>query len=118
MRVRKAAIAEFTRTRNRRDAMAKANEQAKTIRLRTCVSCGGKEDKRGLLRLVRKADGSVGFDPTGRCPGRGAYVCSFACFKRAVAGKRLNRALKTRISEEDYAQIADELGRLTNRVDG
>ena len=95
-----------------------ANEQAKTVRLRTCISCGEKEDKRGLLRIVRKADGSVAFDSTGRCPGRGAYVCSFACFEKAVAGKRLNRALKTQVSKEDYAQIADELAALANQVDG
>ena len=45
-----------------------------TKRERTCISCGAKSDKLTLMRIVRRADGSVEFDPTGRIPGRGAYV--------------------------------------------
>lgn len=97
--------------------MANATEQTKPKRQRTCIACGAKDDKVGLLRIVRTADG-VRFDATGRVPGRGAYVCSHACFEKAMKGKRLNRALKMQVSNEDYAQIADELERLQDRVHG
>ena len=88
------------------------SEAAKPKRQRTCISCGAQGDKVGLLRIVRTADGTARFNATGRVPGRGAYVCSAECFKAAAKGKRLNRALKMPVSEEDYAQIASELERL------
>ena len=87
-------------------------------RKRTCIACGAQGDKLGLLRIVRTADGRACFDATGRMAGRGAYVCSAACFKAATKAKRLNRALKMPVSEEDYAQIAGELERLADRVQG
>lgn len=99
-------------------AMAKAAGTDRPKRTRTCIACGRQGDKTGLLRIVRAADGSVRFDATGRAPGRGAYVCSSACFGAAMKGKRLNRALKTQVSEGEYAQIAGELERLSNRDNG
>jgi predicted RNA-binding protein YlxR (DUF448 family) len=92
--------------------------QTKQKRIRTCISCGSQGDKVGLLRVVRTADGHACFDPTGRVPGRGAYVCSQECFAAAMKAKRLNRALKMQVSEEDYAQIAGELERRADRVHG
>jgi len=41
---------------------------------RTCVVCRGRGPKRDLMRVVRKPDGQVMVDATGRAPGRGAYV--------------------------------------------
>ena len=99
--------------------MAKAAAQNSTVkRQRTCIACGMQDDKVGLLRIVRTPDGRASFDPTGRAPGRGAYVCSVACFAAAKKAKRLNRALKMQLNEEDYAQIAGELERLADRVQG
>ena len=98
--------------------MANASAQMKQKRIRTCIACGSQGDKVGLLRIVRTADGRACFDPTGRVPGRGAYVCSQGCFDAAMKAKRLNRALKMQVSEEDYAQIAGELERQADRVHG
>ena len=98
--------------------MANVSGQTKPKRQRTCISCGAKDDKVGLLRIVRTADGAVRFDETGRVPGRGAYVCSRECFDAAAKAKRLNRALKMKVNEEDYAQIAGELERAADRVHG
>ncbi|MBE6470205.1 MAG: YlxR family protein [Coriobacteriaceae bacterium] len=92
--------------------------QGKPKRQRTCIACGAQGDKVGLMRIVRTADGSASFDPTGRVPGRGAYVCSPECFAQAAKGKRLNRALKMQVTEEDYARIAGELECLHDRVHG
>ena len=99
--------------------MTTSTEQAKTVkRQRTCIACGAQGDKVGLLRIVRMADGHAVFDATGRKPGRGAYVCSVDCFAAATKAKRLNRALKMQVNKEDYAQIAGELERLSDRVQG
>ena len=46
----------------------------KHIPLRQCISCRQRRPKRELLRIVLSEAGPV-IDPTGRKPGRGAYVC-------------------------------------------
>ena len=52
-------------------------------RQRSCIACGKLAGKAELHRVVRTPSGSVAFDDTGRAPGRGAYVCSEACFAAA-----------------------------------
>jgi hypothetical protein len=46
----------------------------KHIPLRQCIACRQRRPKRELLRIVIGEAGPV-IDPTGRKPGRGAYVC-------------------------------------------
>ena len=74
---------------------------------RTCVACRESGEKRGLTRLVRSADGSVRHDPTGRLPGRGAYLCNQpACWERALGkGDALARALRASITSADRATL-------------
>jgi predicted RNA-binding protein YlxR (DUF448 family) len=58
------------------------------------VACRTERAKRELVRVVRTAAGSVEIDPTGRLPGRGAYVCaSGTCAAEAVRRGALERAL-------------------------
>ena len=65
------------------------------VPLRTCVACRAKTDKRRLVRIVRDASGLVAPDPTGRAPGRGAYLCPrFECWEVGIGKGRLGRALK------------------------
>lgn len=78
-------------------------------RQRSCISCGSKADKVTLLRVVRTSEGSVSFDPAGRAPGRGAYVCSQACFAQAHKARKLERALRCKLTDEDYVKIADAI---------
>ena len=67
----------------------------KHIPIRTCVACRTSDAKRGLLRVVRQPDGSVAYDPKGKMPGRGAYVCAqAACIALARKQKKLERSLK------------------------
>ena len=77
-------------------------------RQRSCIGCGKQAGKASLLRVVRTSSGSVAFDPTGRAPGRGAYVCSVACFERARAAHKFDRAFRTKLTEQDYEKIACE----------
>jgi len=75
--------------------------RAKHIPIRTCVACGAKEGKRALVRLVRTLEGRVEVDPTGKRPGRGAYLCPRrACWERALKRDRLERALRCPLPPE------------------
>lgn len=69
---------------------------------RTCVACRRTDAKRGLLRLVRDADGRVALDPSGKRNGRGAYLChSPACWEQALKRKGLERALRVEALHPD-----------------
>lgn len=81
---------------------------------RTCIACGATDDKRALLRIVRDPAGAVSFDATGRAPGRGAYVCSTECFDAARKTKKLERALRVKLGEQDVERIAGEMSSDTN----
>jgi uncharacterized protein len=60
------------------------------------VACRASSDKKALLRIVRDSDGVVRLDPTGKAPGRGAYLCPTSeCIQTAFKQKRLDRALRT-----------------------
>lgn len=73
---------------------------------RTCVSCGSTTAKRELVRLVRTADGAVELDPTGKRPGRGAYLChNPECWERAVKKSRLENALRTKLTADSREAI-------------
>jgi len=53
------------------------------------------------MRLVRRPDGAVVVDPTGRLAGRGAYVCrTAACLDKAISKGALSRALRTPLPED------------------
>lgn len=73
--------------------------------IRTCVSCRTSGGKRGLLRVVRRGAGeqagTAALDPGGKMSGRGAYVCpTVACIELAVKQKKLERSLKTPLTDE------------------
>jgi predicted RNA-binding protein YlxR (DUF448 family) len=74
---------------------------------RTCVVCRTVTDKRSLTRVVRVPDGGVQIDPTGKLPGRGAYLCErSACWQKAASGDALERALRTRLTADERQMIA------------
>jgi len=72
--------------------------------------------KRSLIRIVRGVDG-VRVDPTGKAPGRGAYLHDLrSCWEVGLKGP-LARALRTELSAEvrqelmAFAQsLADDAG--------
>ncbi len=87
-----------------------------TLRTRTCIGCGAQQHKQGLLRIVRTPDGPV-FDPTGKANGRGAYVCNRACLEKARKAKRLQRALKSDVSNEDYERLVQCMDEFASCMD-
>lgn len=85
-----------------------APTQKTTLRKRSCIVCGTKDDKRRLYRVVRTADGNVCFDGTGRLSGRGAYVCSPECFEKACKQGKIARGLKCKVEAPQYETIRNE----------
>lgn len=77
-------------------------------RPRRCIGCGTEQPKRALVRVVRSPDGTPHFDPTGKAPGRGAYLCGRAeCLRQAMKKNALSRALKMPIPQALYRQLEE-----------
>ena len=86
--------------------MAKSSPHPRRVPQRTCVACRTRGQKRGLVRLVRTPEGRIEVDPTGRRPGRGAYLCaSRACWETALQRKALNRALRVVLTAAEVGQL-------------
>ena len=82
----------------------------KKVPQRTCMGCQAKKDKRELVRIVRSPEGEISVDPTGKKPGRGAYICpDLECLNKVVKSKRLERSLETAISAELYKKLKEQL---------
>jgi len=78
---------------------ARPAPRPKHVPERTCVGCGIVTAKRGLVRIVRGPDGEVRPDPTGKAPGRGAYLhASRSCWETGLKKKRLERSLNVALS--------------------
>ena len=75
---------------------------------RTCVACGSKKPKAQLLRVARSPQGQVSVDPTGKAPGRGAYVCGPGCWETALGRGRLARSLGSALSKKELEIIRAE----------
>ena len=91
--------------------------QVRNIRQRVCIGCGSHGAKERLCRIVRTPEGAVAFDVTGRAAGRGAYVCSAACLAKAGKTRKLERALRTGVSKEDFERIAGEIACVVDAID-
>jgi len=75
--------------------------------VRTCVGCRQEAGKPALIRIVRIAGGGARPDPQGTAPGRGAYLhAEGACIDAARKKKALERALRTPIQPELWAELA------------
>ena len=87
--------------------------KTKKIPLRMCVGCREMKEKKSLIRVVRSPEGQVSLDPTGKKPGRGAYVCREGeCLARALKQKQLERQLQVSLGEEVSEALNAELAAL------
>ena len=83
---------------------AKPVKRVKHVPQRTCVGCRTVLAKRGLIRIVRTAEG-VRVDPTGKLAGRGAYLHDRrACWERGLQGA-LAHALKVELTPADRERL-------------
>ena len=82
----------------------------KKIPERRCVGCGEHFPKPALSRIVRKPNGEIVLDRTGKVAGRGVYLCpSVGCLAKARKAKRCETALECPIPPEVYAQLEASL---------
>ncbi len=87
--------------------------KTRKIPMRMCVGCREMKEKRDLIRVVRSPEGEVSLDPTGKKPGRGAYVCRQGeCLQRAIKQRQLERQLQTALSPEVSQGLNDALSAL------
>ena len=71
------------------------------------------KEKKSLIRVVRPPEGEVSLDPTGKRPGRGAYVCREGeCLRKALKQKQLERQLQVTLTEDVSAALHAELSAL------
>lgn len=74
------------------------------------MACSEPAGKRELLRVVRAPTGEVSYDPTGKAPGRGAYVCPRAdCVAVAAKKDALGRSLKATVPAETMEALRQAL---------
>ncbi len=82
----------------------------KKLPLRKCVGCGEMKEKKELVRILRTQEGEVIVDLTGRANGRGAYICpQKSCLESAVKSRGLERSLRTRITDEIYTLLNEQI---------
>ena len=78
----------------------------KKIPLRKCVATGEQLPKKELIRVVRKKEGEVFVDPTGKMNGRGAYLKrSLEAIEIAQKKGVLKRALEVDIPDSVYEEL-------------
>ena len=77
---------------------------------RLCVGCRQLHPKGELIRIVRDVDGTAAYDPTGKSPGRGAYLCPRAeCLRAARRHNGLAWSFKGRVAPAVYDALAEAL---------
>lgn len=82
----------------------------KKIPQRMCVGCKEMKSKKELIRVVRTPEDIILIDATGKKAGRGAYICpDEICLQSAIKSKGLEKSLKTRISQEIYHILKEQL---------
>lgn len=84
---------------------------------RTCVACRRVAGKRSLVRLVRTEAGVV-VDPSGKLAGRGMYLHqNQQCWQAALKGGRIEQALRTKLTAENRAALAEFMRALPESED-
>ena len=97
--------------------MAQVKKKAKGPRpkhvpQRMCIACRRADTKRGLIRIVRDAEGHVTVDPTGKRAGRGAYLChERACWEQALRRQGLERALRVEALKPEDREALEQFAR-------
>ena len=77
-----------------------------------CIACKEMKNKKELVRIVKRGDGDISLDFTGKKNGRGAYICpTAACIEKCIRTRAINRAFSCDVSKEIYDKIAEEFAR-------
>ncbi|QIL46407.1 YlxR family protein [Vagococcus coleopterorum] len=78
------------------------------VPLRKCVVSGEMNPKGTMVRIVRSKEGVVSIDPSGKMPGRGAYVTIEPTIVQKARDKQLfDRVLKAKVEDSFYQELMD-----------
>lgn len=76
--------------------------------MRKSVVSGEMKPKKELVRITRSKEGEVAIDPTGKMPGRGAYVALEPQEVQDAWDKHiLDRVLETTLTDAFYQELLD-----------
>ena len=82
--------------------------KTKNIPMRMCIACREMIPKQEMPRVVRNAEGEISLDPTGKAPGRGAYICgSQDCLKKLGGKKLLNKTFSANVPDAVYQGVEE-----------
>lgn len=82
----------------------------KKIPQRQCVFCREMKSKKELIRIVKKNDGDIVFDNSGKVPGRGAYVCkNNECIMGSKKKKCFDRVFETKFDDNFFESLKKEI---------
>ncbi|MBO4881055.1 MAG: YlxR family protein [Firmicutes bacterium] len=85
----------------------------KKVPERRCIGCMTSRPKQELIRIVADADG-LHIDPSGKMPGRGAYLCrSEECARLAVKKNAFGRNLKAEVTRQEAEALAEQIAELS-----
>ena len=80
---------------------------------RRCIGCMTSRPKQELIRIVADEDG-LHIDPSGKMPGRGAYLCRNAeCAKLALKKNAFGRNLRAEITRQQAEAFAEQIAELS-----
>lgn len=84
--------------------------QHKKIPMRKCIITNTILPKRELIRIVINKKGQLLIDKSGKQNGRGAYIQpKIKLIPLLIKNKALERALKTKIPNDFYEQLINEI---------
>ncbi|CAD5898769.1 RNase P modulator RnpM [Carnobacterium maltaromaticum] len=82
--------------------------QKRKVPMRKCVVTNEMKPKKEMIRIVRNKEGVVAIDPTGKMPGRGAYVSIEPTVVQTAWDKHvLDRHLEATINDKFYQELLD-----------
>ena len=73
---------------------------------RMCAVCRKMFNKNKLLRIAKINDSTI-IDKNYKSGGRGLYICSIDCFKKATENKKVSRAIKFFIDESLFDEARE-----------
>lgn len=82
--------------------------QKRKIPMRKCVVSNEMKPKKEMIRIVKNKEGKISIDPSGKKPGRGAYVSIEPVVVQLAWDKHLlDRTFETTLDDAFYQELLD-----------
>lgn len=82
--------------------------QKRKVPMRKCVVSNEMKPKKEMIRIVKNKEGEISIDPSGKKPGRGAYVSIDPVVVQLAWDKHiLDRTFETALTDAFYQELID-----------